>query len=301
MVTIVGCGALGSLIAARLLEAGIEVQCLHRSGAQLLALQKSGITIDPDRDGVKRNFKLTQVTDDPTQLASTRLIIVLVKAYSTEEVFPAAHLLQKNTAVLTLQNGLGNAEKLASIFGEDMLAVGVATYGAYRISPGVIGWGGDGRISLGPWQQGRDMSWISNLLQKGGLNADYLTDPRPAVWKKLAINAMVNTVTALTRKKNGELRSNPAALDLMEQIGRETVEAARRAGVVLDFAEIWDAQMENLVRTADNKTSMLQDVESGRLTEIEAISGQVLKYSNQDVDLPCTRSVYRLLKAIDHK
>ncbi len=300
IVTIAGCGALGSLLTARLIERGVHpIQAFQRKGPQLEALKKNGITIEADRTGGTRDFRLMTVSDEVSELKPSRLIIVLVKSYNTEEVYPVRDILEEDGIVLTLQNGLGNAERLARIFGDAKVAVGVATYGAFRISPGVIGWGGDGSISLGPWKRGLDMSWVSDFLKDAGLNVIYMEDPRPAIWRKLAINAMVNTTAALTGMKNAEILVNPLALEMMKRLGREAVEAANRAGVHLDFDDVWAMVLDNLERTAENRPSMLQDVEAKRQTEIDAISGEVLKYSQDEKEFPYTRSVHTLLKAID--
>jgi 2-dehydropantoate 2-reductase len=300
-ITIAGCGALGSLLAARLIEGGVSVQAYQRPGDQLDALKESGITIIGDRTGEDRNFKLICVSDSPSDLAPSQLIIVLVKSYNTESVFPVIETLAEDGVVLTLQNGLGNAEKLVEGFSEETVAAGVDTYGAHRISPGVIGWGGDGYIILGPWHQKSKMVWIKDLLAKAGLNASYVDDPRPAIWRKLAINAMVNTTAALTRMRNGELLNYPPVMELMNNLGKEAVIAANRAGILLDFEEIWKMHLENLERTASNRPSMLQDIEANRQTEIEAISGGVLNYARDDQEFPYTRAVYGLLKTIDLK
>jgi 2-dehydropantoate 2-reductase len=300
-ITIVGCGALGSLLAARLIEGGLTVQVLQRTGEQLNALLDKGITIIGDRTGQDRNFALAAVSDDPSELVESRLIIVLVKSYSTESVNAAQNLLAKDGVVLTLQNGLGNIEKLVNCFNEEQLAVGIDTYGAYRISPGVIGWGGDGYIVLGPWIKNRNMNWVCELLKTGGLEVSYVDDPMPAIWRKLAINAMVNTTAALTHMKNGELLDYESIVALMRELGKEAVIAAGRAGIPLDFEEIWKFHLENLRRTASNKPSMLQDIEAQRPTEIEAISGSILQYAKDDKDFPYTRTVYNLLRAIESK
>lgn len=301
IVTIAGCGALGSLLAARLIEGGVPVQVFQRKGAQLDALKQNGITVEADKTGTRRNFKLTAISNDPSKLRTSRLVILLVKSYNTEEMYPIWQILDEEGVVLTLQNGLGNAEKLVRMFGEMKVAAGIATYGAYRISPGVIGWGGDGYIILGPWKRGLDMYWISDFLKNAGLNTTYVVDPRPAIWGKLAINAMANSTAALTGMKNEEMLLNSFALEMMKRLGKETVVAASRAGVQLDFDEVWAMHIENLKRTAANKPSMLQDVTAGRQTEIDAISGGVMKYSRDDEEFPYTRSVYLLLKAIDIK
>jgi 2-dehydropantoate 2-reductase len=298
-ITIAGCGALGSLIAARLIEGGLQVQAFQRPGPHLEALRQNGITIEADRSDMTRNFRLAAVSDDVADLQPSKLIIVLVKAYSTAGVFLVRELLPQDGVLLTLQNGLGNPEVLAPVFGAGRVAAGVATYGAYRVAPGVIHWGGDGSITLGPWQVGTDMAWVAQVLRDAGLEVAYADDPRPAIWQKLVINAMVNTTAALTRMGNAGLLANPLALEMMKRLGRETVEAAGRAGVRLDFDDLWTFNLANLERTAANRPSMLQDVEAGRQTEIDAISGGVLQYARNDREFPHTRSVYTLLKAID--
>ena len=300
-ITIAGCGALGSLLAARLLEAGHQVQAFQRPGLQLQALRKNGITLENDRDGATRHFRLRAVSDAPAQLAPSRLIIVLVKAYNTANLGPLGDILTTDGTVLTLQNGLGNAEVLAGLFGPNRVAAGIATYGAYSCAPGVIGWGGDGQITIGPWNGGTAVDWITQLLQDAGLQATGVDDPRPAIWTKLAINAMLNTVTALTGMRNGEVGSSPPALELMQQLGRETVAAAARAGVSLDDHVIWELMCENLERTAVNRTSMLQDVTAGRRTEIDFITGGVLRHAINDSEFPYTRAVHALIRALDLK
>lgn len=299
IVTVAGCGALGSLLAARMIEKGMQVQAFQRKGAQLDFIRRNGITIKKEASGISNNFQLLAASNNPDQLKPSRLVIVLVKAYQTEDIYPVSQILVKNGIVLTLQNGLGNPEKLASMFGETKIAAGIDTHGAYRISPGIVGWGGDGYIILGPWQKGLDLSWVRDFLQKAGLKVTYVEDPRTAIWKKLAINSMVNTTAALTRMKNGELLKNPKALGIMKKLGQETVVAADRAGVPLNFDDIWHMHLENLNRTATNKASMLQDIEGAKQTEIDAISGEILRYARNDEEFPYTYSMYSLLKAID--
>lgn len=297
VVTIAGCGALGCLLGARLIEAGITVQAYQRAGAHQEALRRDGITLE--LEGTTRVYRLARVTHRAADLQPAKLLIVLVKAYQTSELTAARDLLAPDGAALTLQNGLGNAEILANLVGENRLAAGITTYGAHRVAPGVIRWGGDGYILSGPWAPDVDLSWTVELLNRANLNATYVADPREPLWKKLAINAMVNPLAALTRQRNGDLRKDAGLLALMEQICRETLTAAERAGVRLDFERLWSMHLENLERTAANRPSMLQDVEAGRRTEIEAISGSILRCARSESEFPYTRCLYWLLEAMN--
>ncbi len=299
-VTIAGCGALGSIFASGLLQSGADVQIFQRKGLTLDALrEQGGVRIRKDDGKQEELFPFSIITDRVQDLEPSDLIVVLVKSYSTEDLAPLECVLKNDGAVLTLQNGLGNAEILSDIFGKWRIAAGVATYGAYRISPGIIQAAGKGLVSVGPWKSGIDRSWITDLLSEAGFKAEYVADPKPYIWRKLAVNAMVNTTAALTHMKNGDLINDPLILELMKRLGHETLKAAERAGVELDFNELWEFFMLNLRKTASNKPSMLQDIEAERKTEIESISGGILKYAIDEYDLPFTRSVYSLIRAID--
>jgi 2-dehydropantoate 2-reductase len=85
----------------------------------------------------------------------------------------------------------------------------------------------------------------------------------------------------------------------MHRLCQEAQLAANRAGIELDFASMWAANLENLERTGANRTSMLQDVEGGRRTEVDAICGQILQHARDEDELPCMRTIYSLVKALD--
>jgi len=299
LVTIAGCGALGSLLAARMIEGGLEVQAFQRRGSHFDILRDRGITINGDKDGSTRTFSLKRISDDPSDLEKTRLVLVLVKSYDTGQIFPVSSILEEDGVVLTLQNGLGNAETLVKGFGEKKVAAGITNYAAFRISPGVIGWGGDGQITLGPWKKELSMEWVCDLLEEAGLNISYVTDPRPFLWKKVAVNATINTITALTGLRNGDLLKSEPVLAMMQKICEETRAAARRRDVELDGGELWKMVVSTMEMTARNRSSMLQDVEKGRKTEIESIAGQILELAKERAEFPYTRTLYSLIRSMD--
>ena len=298
MITIAGCGALGSIFASKLLDGGFRVQVYQRRGATLDALKKR-LTIESEDRSSSRNYILSSVSDRVQDLEPTELIIVLVKSFSTEELDPLRDILKKRGVVLTLQNGLGNAETLSSIFGEKKVAAGVAHWGAIKRAPGVIQEAGGAMIVLGPWSAEYDMAWVTEILKRSAFNVKYVEDPRPFIWKKLTINNMVNTCAALTRLNNEGLISSPLILELMKEIGRETVEAARREGINLEMDELWDTFLDNIRKTATNIPSMLQDNLAGRRMEVETIPGGVLKYARNEDEFPYTRAMYAMLKTLN--
>ncbi len=295
IITIAGCGALGGFFASRLIDAGFQVQAYQRKGETQDALKKGLIIKSLDLE-TERKYDLIAVSDDPSDLHFSELVIVLVKSYSTAEVEPVKRILKDGGVVLTLQNGIGNAETLVDIFGEEKVGAGVVHYGAIGLAPGVVQEGGGSFMAMGPWKRDVSMKWVSDILLRAGLNARYVEDPRPYLWSKLAINAMVNTTAAMTGFNNAELMANPLLVKLMKNIGREVEIAASRAGVKIDFNDIWEKFTGNV---RSNIPSMLQDNMAGRKMEVDAIPGAVLNFAKDESDLPCTRTLYALLKSVD--
>jgi len=298
IVTIAGCGALGGVIAAHLIEGGLQVQVFQRKGKTLHALREKGIIMLSEDRTSSISYPLAAVSDNISELLPTRLILVLVKSYDTASLFPLRDILLNNGAVLTLQNGLGNAETLSDIFGESRVAAGITTYGGVSLSPGVVMEGLKGSITFGPWS-GDGMEWIAETLGKAGLRIEHVRDPKPLLWKKLCMYAMASPVFALTGIPVRDISRNPFALDLMERLGGEVVEAAARSGVILDFDENWQFLMDHLKKASDHKPSMRQDMEAGRRMEVQGILGAILALTGEGKEFPFTRSLYDLLMAID--
>lgn len=297
-VSIFGCGALGSLLAFKLVRAGIEVRVCQRPGAQFDAVQANGITF-LDREGNIEKAKCT-VLPSLEGIEPADLVLVLVKAYQTKEAaLQIKRHVSPNGIALTLQNGLGNAETLARELGEDHVAAGTCTYGAHRVGPGIVAWGGDGVIRFGPWKRGRDVGPVEGLLARAGLEVKVEPDPRRALWEKVILNASVNTVSALTRLKNGQMLEMPTAVKLMKELAEEGIHAARLAGEEIDNGSMWDLVRSVLCKTAENRTSMLQDVENGRETEVDAIVGTLVEQARSKGEtLARLETVYSLVKCL---
>lgn len=299
IITIAGCGAIGSLIASRLIQSGQSVQIYEKQGTHLNAIKSDGIIIENDKYDKKTVSCPVAVSDNPDDLAISQLIIVLVKSYHTEYLYPLKTILKKNTIILTLQNGLGNAEKLSRIFGINNLAAGTISYGAYRIAPGKINWGGDGEIVFGAWNGGVTLDSIYSVFNNAGLSVKQVENPKTAIWTKLAINAMINPLTVISGQKNGNLLNNSDTINKMAAIGHETILAAKRSGINIEFKTIWELLLACIHNTAKNKSSMLQDVEAGKETEIESIVGEILKFQNFSEEFKVLSSVYASVKNFD--
>ena len=228
-----------------------------------------------------------------------RLALVLVKAYQTEAAAAAlARWLAPAGLAVTLQNGLGNVEVLAGRLGAERVALGVTTAGATLLAPGIVREGGVGPTSIA--RHARAAALIS-LLRSAGLPADLADDALSLAWGKLAISAAVNPITALLRIPNGGLLE-PSARGALEAAGMAMMEAAataQAAGLRLPYADPPAELAAVLRRTAGNRSSMLQDVEAGRPTEVEAINGAVVREAEErGVPVPVNRLLLALMRTL---
>ena len=205
--------------------------------------------------------------------------VVCVKTHGTAWAADVAkRVLAPDGAAITIQNGLGNYEALVAAVGEERAAVGVIYVGARLDERGELHATGPGRVELGcPRGTGprRAFEALAAALERGGMTVVTTDDAWPAVWRKIATNAAVNPTTALLGYTNAELLGDVAGSRVADGLAAEVARVATAAGVRVgeDEARRWWREMAQL--TGANRSSMLQDVQAGRPTEVDAICGAV--------------------------
>ena len=294
-ILLVGTGALATLFAARLSEAGHSVSMLGTWKSGLKALQENGARI-VDGNGNERTYKV-HATDDPREVSGTKHALVLVKSWQTER---AARQLKESLAddglAITLQNGIGNKETLIRDLGSDRVSLGITTTGATLVGPGLVKIGGEGVISL---EQNQALGPLEAALRSSNFNLQIVDDAKSLMWGKLVINAAINPLTALLRVPNGELLSRPLARKVMSALARETAEVAKAEHVHLPFNNPVDAAEDVARKTATNMSSMFQDVRRGAPTEIDAICGAVtMRGKKHGIKTPYNRACWQLVRAM---
>ncbi len=294
---IVGPGALGSVIAAALTQGGHEVSLLGRPSAHLRALQENGLTLIT-RDGERQAVAL-HATDDSAVVTRADAIVVLVKSGDTvaamEAIKPHVH---SRHVILTLQNGLGNTARIREILGDrSHILAGVTSQAATRNEPGSVVHTGTGPTLIG-FLDKRDASIaveLAGVFASSGLPAAPVTDIERRIWEKLAVNAAINGLTGLGQFPNGVVASNPSMLDAAEIVAEEVASVARTKGI--EIGDTRRAVLETAAATADNRSSMLQDLDAGRQTEVEAIHGAILAAGEElGIATPAIRVLYALIK-----
>ncbi len=247
---VIGAGALGSLFADGLARVA-EVEVVDRTTAPL-----------------RRETR-------PIDAA-----LVCVKSPGTAWAADVAlRILAPSGVAVTLQNGLGHLDLLACVLGAARAAQGATSEGA-RIEDGRIVRAGRGLTVLAPHPEGRAARAIlvelARLLSEAGFRAQVVDDARVVVWQKLVVNAAINPLTALLRVTNGELARHRAAATA-DALAKEVAAVARASGVDISDADATLMWREVARMTAANRSSMLQDVERERPTEIDAICGAVAR------------------------
>ncbi len=306
---------MGTLMAARLssamqsggsddeAERPERVTLYGRPSEHLAAIQRDGVTLT-ELGGRAHSVPVT-ATSDPADVEGSELVIVLVKSWATgDSVKPLKAHLTRDAVVLTLQNGLGNAAQLRSALLHDGVRphvwLGVTTQAALRTAPGRVSHTGEGITVIG-----RKSSEVNPRLQQvaatmtaAGIETHAVDDIHRWVWRKLAVNAAINPVTALAGAPNRAIRENSDLQRACRLLASEAVAVAAARGLALDEQQLMNTINDVAEATGDNRSSMLVDLEHGMRTEIDAINGAIVKEAQRrGIEVPANQLVLSLVRA----
>ncbi len=300
-VVILGAGAMGCLFAARFARAGAKVTLVDVNEQRLGTIARDGLVLI-DNDGTSQLHPAAALAHQVA--APVDLVVLFTKSlHSAAAAASVAHLAGSGTIALTLQNGLGNAETLAEVFGADHVLMGTAHVPAELEPPNRVISEGFAHVHLGGFSQAAQhhAGPVAELLGKAGFSPVIAEDAPAAVWSKLAFNAALNPLALVARATNGEM-NNEWGRRIAHGIVAETVAVAAAAGIALDGAEITATVDQALLEHASHKASMLQDFEAGRPTEIEFINGAVARQGAQlGVATPVTATLADLVRFAEAK
>jgi 2-dehydropantoate 2-reductase len=316
-IVIVGAGAIGGYIGARLARAGADVVLFAR-GPHLAAMQERGLrVISPDGDFEVR----PALAGDLTAIGACDVVFLGVKAHSLTTLAPSLPVLfGPDTIVVSTQNGIPwwyfqdyegelNGLRLERVDPGGAIAAAIeprrvvgslAYFATDIVEPGVIRHTEGNRISFGEPNGTRSdrTRAIAEALIAAGFRCPVTTRFRHEIWVKLLGNVAFNPVSALTGGTLEELARHPDMSRLVREIMVETEAVAGKLGIELPISI--DQRMAGAEKVGAHKTSMLQDFESGRPMEIEAVVGAVVELGERlGVPLPATRAVYACVKMLD--
>lgn len=301
-ITILGAGAMGCLYGAAFHRAGAQVTFVDVNAAHVEAINARGLELDTRR-GVELLPIPALLPQQVTEVAD--LIVVFTKTFHTDGALAGIKAaIGPQTQLLSLQNGLGNAERLAVHAAPERVLVGASTMPADLVGPGKVRSHGDGGTKFYPAFGGDPAvaQAAADLLTAGGQPAGLDPEILAAIWSKAIFNAAMNPLCALTRRTPGFLGANPQSRAMITAVVEEGVAAAHANGVMIDAVPIHALTEVSMTDHADHEASMLQDVKAGRRTEVDAINGAiVLAAQAKGVAAPVAETLWRLVKLEEAK
>lgn len=276
-ITVIGAGAIGCLFGGFLKKAGADVSFLEKDEKKVNKINRKGIVIE-GITGI-HSIKNVFATSNPKDIKNCDLILIAVKAYDTLSALPSIkQILEPSTAILTIQNGIGNTEILLDNFEKFHVMAGVTTEGATVLDDGDILYAGIGETTLGTYAQGqvKKLKKFVALLNFSGLKASITDNIEGYIWNKLIINCGINALASILRVKNGRLLETNESRKILRSAAAEVVMVARKKYIDLPFDDYTKKTEQICRKTADNTNSMLQDLAKGRKTEINYLNGAVV-------------------------
>ena len=277
-IAVVGAGAMGSLFGAMLAEAGNDVWLYDVWRKHVRTINQNGLRIE--REGKTRTVEI-KASDDPHQIGRAELVIVFVKSSQTNLAAETAKVIAGSAGtVMTLQNGMGNADVIAEFIEPQRVLAGTTSHGATLLGPASIRHAGCGPTTIGAWSQTeaglQRAGQFAEFFNRAGIKTESVTDVRSVIWNKLLINVGINAITALTHIKNGQILD----LEITRELIREAIAEAMNLAQAMNI-KIQDDVLDRVCKVAEatalNRSSMGQDVDNRRQTEIAAINGFIVR------------------------
>ena len=295
-ISILGAGAMGSLFGGLLAEAGHAVELIDVNPAQIAAVREHGLLIRNDAGERRLALSILRPEEATTQ---PDWLIVFTKAMHTHGALAAAkHLIGPQTRLLSLQNGLGNAEKLAGFADASRIAIGMTTVPADLVAPGEVHSHGQSktRVVMVDGAENAALDKLAAALDAAGLPCAVDPDAVVAIWEKVAFNVALNSLCAVTQRTVGGLGAATEGRGLAHAVASEVLAVAQAEGLAV-LPERTHATIDHaLDHHGGHKPSMLQDLLAKRPTEIETLNGAVVRIAEKHgIAVARTEALYALV------
>ena len=298
-ICIVGCGAVGSLFAAHLARSGQhEIWAYDVWKPHVEAIRQRGLRLSGAADFTAR----VNATSDPGEIPRCDYGIVATKSIHTRSAMAqAARVFGENSAVCSVQNGVGNEEIIAEHV--KYVIRGTTFPAGHPVEPGHIGYDIKGDTWIGPFEPTNTpmqrVEELAGMLTTSGMNTIALKDARGAQWTKLIFNASTNPVGALTLLHHGAATFLPPTGQLFKDLIEEGKAVAKALAITL-HGEPWDLVMKGANAPGKHKASMLQDVLAKRQTEVDFMNGAIVQWGEKTgVPTPLNKAMWALIKGLE--
>ncbi|NOI92838.1 2-dehydropantoate 2-reductase [Vibrio splendidus] len=285
-ITIVGPGAIGSLWAIKLLQAGHNVSLWSRS---------TDNSIDLSLDG---QASLSFSNNNIEKLSASDLVIFTVKAWQVEEATtPLLQHLDPDTILMFMHNGMGAVDQIATQIDTHPVVLATTTQAAFKPNRNNVSHTGIGQTQLGAFNlKGQQCTFLVDVLEHALPVVSWNPEIKTALWTKLAINCAINPLTGLEQIKNGEL-ADKRFEDILSSIVKELTQVMQAEGIVCSFDELEASVKQVIQATAQNNSSMKQDMFYQHKTEIDFINGYLIKTAlKHQIDVPVNQRLFDQVK-----
>lgn len=273
-IAVLGAGAMGSVFGARLALGGASVTLLDVNEAHLAAIAQQGLEVE--LDGTHHRLSLPAMR--PADFTGpVDVVLLFTKVFHTESALQAIAGQLGAAQVLTLQNGIGNAERAAAVVPPGQVIVGMTMTPAEFLGPGKVASHGPATTAFYS-ADGRHRPILDDLvaaMARGGISAKADPAIHAAIWEKAAFNCAMNAICALTEGTPGGIGADAASLALAHAVAAEAVSVAQALAIPADGARVADLVAQATTHHLLHEPSMLQDRKAGRRTEIDALNGAV--------------------------
>ncbi len=298
-IAVVGAGGVGGYFGARLAKGGEDVRFIAR-GAQLAAIRERGLHVRSILGDISLAPADAPATNDIVSIGPVEIVLFTVKSFDTERAATSLKpLIGPDTAVISLQNGVDNEEKIAAVIGREHVAGGVAYIFAGIAEPGVIRHtGGPARILFGEMDGARSHRLESFLAtcERAGVSAELVGNIHVALWAKYVFICAQAGLTAAARRPIGAIRESGPTWALFRQVLAEAAAVGRAEGVPLpdDLVERHAAGAAGL--DPGMYSSLYDDLVAGRRMELDALLGELVRRAARDgVPVPAASTLYAVL------
>jgi 2-dehydropantoate 2-reductase len=311
-IAVMGAGSIGLLLAAKLSSVTERLEIITRTEEQAAAIRREGISIEEESAIPADKFEVFSYENRSIQQqASNELdfLVLAVKqsAIDKELLTFILKYISPRTSVICFQNGMGHEDKLLTYLDKERILLAVTTEGAKKTGLFRVAHTGRGITELGYSCQGIGEKAVStqklfaDAMMRAGFQVSLSKNMDIKVWSKLIINAVINPLTAVLQVQNGELLRSPSSQVLMLALYKEAISVTR--AIRVDLPEnLWETILQVCKQTANNQSSMLQDILHRRSTEIDSINGTLLRIAKQlKLELPVNETVFHLVKALENK
>jgi 2-dehydropantoate 2-reductase len=296
-VAIIGGGAMGTVFGSAFANAGFETTIVDVRADLVASIRENGLTVL--REGTSRRVSVAATTT-PREVGVVDLVLFVVKSYHTAEAARStAVLADSDTVVATLQNGLGHGNALAKVFDPSRIVLGVTAESGTTVGPGAVEHPGHAVTFAGPYEGDRLVAAerFAGMLTRAGFHAEATPSIATEIWKKLVLGTSTLAAPALLGMTCGEILAHPEISALMDATIVETVAVAQALGYAIDVRERLAYTHTLLAEVEDAKGSMVQDIATGRMTEIDAINGAVVAAAASiGVEAPINQTLLALVK-----